>query len=255
MRRVGAEMLLMAAIGLVAALTGPFGTWAASWPVRLAEWQLFMLGGYACFRPVLAGGTALAAASRLPRPAATAIACLLAALPTTLIVAAALAGLDLGRLTVADLAALYPQVLLIGALATLAQAAAAHRTALPPADPAVPEPPPVMVASPEPDGPDAFLRRLPPHLGRDLVALEQEDHYLRAHTGSGSALILMRMRDAADELAGADGLRVHRSWWVARAAVAGVERRERAVWLRLANGLEVPVARASVPTLREAGWL
>lgn len=46
-----------------------------------------------------------------------------------------------------------------------------------------------------------------------------EDRYLRIHTDGGSDLILMRLRDAVGELAGADGLQVHRSFWVARAAV------------------------------------
>ncbi|MBU6269648.1 MAG: LytTR family transcriptional regulator DNA-binding domain-containing protein, partial [Sphingomonadales bacterium] len=57
------------------------------------------------------------------------------------------------------------------------------------------------------------------------------------------------------EMDGVEGARVHRGWWVARAAVSGVERRGRAVWLRLANGLEAPVARNAVADLREQGWL
>ena len=41
-----------------------------------------------------------------------------------------------------------------------------------------------------------FFRRVPPALGRDLLALEMEDHYLRIHTALGSDLILLRLRDA-----------------------------------------------------------
>jgi DNA-binding LytR/AlgR family response regulator len=100
-----------------------------------------------------------------------------------------------------------------------------------------------------------FVDRLPPHLGRELLALEMEDHYVRAHTPSGSALVLMRMRDAVAELDGMEGLQVHRSWWVARAAVEGEVQDGRNVRLKLKSGLEAPVARNSVPALRAAGWL
>src|SRR5262249_35834325 len=51
-------------------------------------------------------------------------------------------------------------------------------------------------APPTPD----FFRRIPPALGRDLLALEMEDHYLRIHTALGSDLILLRLRDALTEL-------------------------------------------------------
>ena len=85
--------------------------------------------------------------------------------------------------------------------------------------------------------------------------MENEDHYVRAHTATGSTLLLMRLRDAVLELEEVEGARVHRGWWVARAAVAEVVRRERAVSLRLVNGLEVPVARSALPELRAAGWL
>jgi DNA-binding LytR/AlgR family response regulator len=78
---------------------------------------------------------------------------------------------------------------------------------------------------------------------------------VRAHTARGSDLVLMRMRDAVEALSGVDGLRVHRSWWVARAAVAGVERQDRSLRLVLQNGLKVPIPRERIADLREAGWI
>lgn len=100
-----------------------------------------------------------------------------------------------------------------------------------------------------------FLERLPPRLGRELLCLQMEDHYVRAHTARGSDLILTPLKDAIAELGGADGLQVHRSWWVARNAVAEPVASGRNLILRLSNGLEVPVSRASVAKLRAAGWL
>ncbi len=99
-----------------------------------------------------------------------------------------------------------------------------------------------------------FRRRFPPGLGGRLLCLEMEDHYLRIHTDRGSDIILMRMSDAENELAGVEGLRVHRSWWVARNAVTGTRRDGARLLLRLENGLEVPVGKTYRAALREAGW-
>jgi hypothetical protein len=99
-----------------------------------------------------------------------------------------------------------------------------------------------------------FLDRLPPRLGRELICLRMEDHYVRAHTARGSDLILIPLKDAIAELGATDGLQVHRSWWVARNAVVEPVVTGRNLKLRLSNGLEVPVSRASVSKLRAAGW-
>lgn len=99
-----------------------------------------------------------------------------------------------------------------------------------------------------------FLRRIPGHLGTDLLCLTMEDHYLRIHTPLGSDLILMRMRDAVAELDGL-GLQVHRSHWVADSAVQGYERRDGRVILQLRTGLEIPVSKGGLPAVRDAGWL
>ncbi len=89
----------------------------------------------------------------------------------------------------------------------------------------------------------------------DLLCLQMEDHYVRVHTPDGSRLLLMPLGQAMAEASGIEGLRVHRSWWVARHAVAAVRSEGRNFRLVLTNGIEAPVARAEVATLRAAGWL
>jgi hypothetical protein len=99
-----------------------------------------------------------------------------------------------------------------------------------PASPAPASPPPVR-----------FLDRLPLKLrGATLYAVQAEDHYLRLHTDRGSDLILMRLSDAVEELEGLEGARTHRSWWVARSAVRGVDRGDGRATLTLEGGLSVP---------------
>ncbi|TBR25014.1 MAG: LytTR family transcriptional regulator, partial [Reyranella sp.] len=100
-----------------------------------------------------------------------------------------------------------------------------------------------------------FLRRVPPALGRDLLALEMEDHYLRIHTTLGSDLVLMRLRDALAELGAERGQQVHRSWWVAEGAVASVDRSTGRLILILRNGLRVPVSKTYRDSVKEAGWV
>jgi hypothetical protein len=97
--------------------------------------------------------------------------------------------------------------------------------------------------------------RLPPQLGREVLALQAEDHYVRVHTRAGSTLLLMRLADAIAELDGLAGLRTHRSWWVAHEGVAAARIEGRRAVLTLRNGVEAPVTRESVPELRRAGWL
>lgn len=111
-----------------------------------------------------------------------------------------------------------------------------------------------LPATPNPAPPD-FFRRIPPALGRDLLALEMEDHYLRIHTALGSDLILLRLRDALAELGSERGRQVHRSWWVAESAVASVERSAGRLVLKLRNGVNVPVSKTFRDQVKSAGWL
>lgn len=103
--------------------------------------------------------------------------------------------------------------------------------------------------------PARFLERLPPKLrGARLIAVQAEDHYLRLHTDKGSDLILMRLSDALAELEGLEGAQTHRSWWVARDAVASVARGDGRAALTLESGAVAPVSRRYARALREAGW-
>jgi hypothetical protein len=89
----------------------------------------------------------------------------------------------------------------------------------------------------------------------DVACLGMEDHYVRVYRSSGASLELMRLQDAIAQYGVAEGLRVHRSWWVARAAVSSVDRHGRNWRLRLKSGLVVPVARNCVAELRRLGWI
>ncbi|WP_293453346.1 LytTR family DNA-binding domain-containing protein [Phenylobacterium sp.] len=104
--------------------------------------------------------------------------------------------------------------------------------------------------------PPKFLERLPLKLrGAEVWAVEAEDHYLRLHTSKGQDLILMRLADAIAELEGIEGAQVHRSWWVARDAIADARRGDGRAVLTLKDGSEAPVSRTYAGLLRERGWI
>jgi hypothetical protein len=88
-----------------------------------------------------------------------------------------------------------------------------------------------------------------------VLCLQMEDHYVRVHTAGTSRLVLATLNQAMTALGNADGLQVHRSWWVARKAVVGAVTEGRNLRLKLVNGITAPVARSAVAVVRQAGWL
>ena len=256
LREVTIEIAVMLAIGIALAALGPFGSFAmGSFAVRLAYWVPMALMGYAIVRPTVGASQLFAERLAIDRIAAALVAVAIAAAPATFVVlwwnGATIAAVP----TFERWFQLYVQVALVGVLVTVLFLILERRTEAPlslaPTNAAAPPAP--APASVRPGA--RFLDRLPPAWADRLIALEMEDHYVRAHGPDASALILLRMRDAEAELDGVDGLRVHRSWWVAHAALDRPLRDGRGYKLRLTNGLEPPVARDRVAALKAAGWL
>lgn len=105
------------------------------------------------------------------------------------------------------------------------------------------------------ENPPPLLERLPLDKRGRILALSVEDHYTRVRTNKGEELVLMRLGDAIREAAPEPGLQVHRSHWVAIAAVtAAVREGDRAV-LSLSHGGDIPASRSHIPALKEAGLL
>jgi hypothetical protein len=109
--------------------------------------------------------------------------------------------------------------------------------------------------APQQDPFAALMERLPLEKRGRLIRIEAQDHYLSIVTSAGESLILMRLSDAEALLAGADGLRVHRSHWVMRTEVQQHNRREGRDFLVMSDGAEVPVSRGSRPKVVDAGLI
>ncbi len=250
-REWGLDLVVATTSGLFLGLVGPFGSYLnGSRLVTVAYWVVAVWAGMILFGVTLRPAIRFASRRRLPRVVMLLAVTPLVAMPLALLCHVAAATLWPVQIDRIGLLAWYGQTLVISVpLAMsygLARGVGGTRTAgSPPA-----------AASPDPAS-GRLLAWLPAALGREILALQMEDHYVRVHTAKGSGLVLIPLRQAVHELAatGPAGLKVHRSWWVARHAVAGFGRDGRNVRLRLSNGLEVPVARTSVAAVRAAGWL
>ncbi|KLI64441.1 LytTR family DNA-binding domain-containing protein [Aurantiacibacter marinus] len=257
LRRTLIDLAIMTVIGVGLALIGPFGSFGDPLALRLVVWLGFAYIGYAVYSPIDGLAKRLAPGLALPAWGLQVAGVMAASVPMTLAVWVLPRLPD--RVRIPDLSTAVSQylyVLIVGGLITLLFAVMKRDDELPPAtvtsDTVGAKPailPEQQAITPR------FLDRLPPELGGELIALEMEDHYVRAHTALGNELVLLRMRDAVAELDGMDGEQVHRSWWVARGAVADVKREGRNVRLVLDNGVEAPVSRANVTPLKEAGWI
>ncbi len=247
-RAIAVELLVVAGVGLALAALGPFGSYAVPFGPRAVYWMGLMMAGYAIMRPLVQVSRWLDEQTGIGRVPAQLLALTVAAVPLALLVQFTSARLGAaGRTSFGEL---YLQVWGIGLAMTL------FMDRLFPGDrQAARSPPPDVPGATAPTSTrPRFLDRLPPTVGAPLLCLNMEDHYVRAHGPAGSALILMRMRDAVAELDGLPGLQVHRSWWVAGDAVERVETEDGRMRLRLVNGMTVPVARSQLGAVKARRW-
>jgi hypothetical protein len=253
-----AQLATALALGVFFAVIGPFGTYSDLSPgARYAYWVGLVLVGYLAI--VLVAHALAPLWPRLGQVRSLAVVSFASSLPTAFVVAWAESVLRLSKPVPLSV---MPRVLI--SVAAIQCVTLLFLTRFQPSwgpllfqrrQPLAPPPPqaepaPASVAAPA----SPFFARIPAPLGRELLALGAEDHYLRVVTARGSDLVLMRMADALRELGDGAGMQVHRSWWVALDAVAEVRRDGTRTKLVLANGLEVPVSRTFVAAVRAQHW-
>ncbi len=243
-RQVAGHAAALAGVMALFAFIGPFGTYDTMGPLgRIGYWALSMSGNWGLW----AGSMLLTVHLTQDWPArrrglALAVAAISAAIPGTAVVFAAETLFRPGYVGLDRLPEIYLGVAVIGLV--ISAAVLAIRSL------------PAREGQDRPAGArPRFLDRLPHGIGRDLVYLRMADHYVEAFTTAGSDLVLMRFADAVAELEGADGMRVHRSYWVARAHVTGSTRENGRPTLCLTGGHKVPVSRTYLPEVRAAGLI
>lgn len=105
---------------------------------------------------------------------------------------------------------------------------------------------PIDATEPQPTLPPLLLR-LPEEERGKIHSVCASDHYVHVNTDRGQSIVFMRFTDAIALLGDLDGVRVHRSYWVARDAAVAQRRSNGRLFLLLCNGAEVPVSRKYRP--------
>ena len=274
-RRLLLELWAILMLAGIVGFLGPFGTYlAGDFLSRLANWWALLMGAYILVRPTMIAWRWIARATGLPRGSLVFWGVVVSSFPMTFLWRAA--GRDEMKL-LHGVSGLLPFALLcsfaVMTVAWWARRADAHLmlhydggTSGRPADRTVArqgssnrtigdscasEPPSHASRSAR----ARLYARLSPQFDGEILALESEDHYVRVHGRASSELLLMRLRDAIAEMDGSPGEQTHRSWWVARPAVADIVGNGRNREIVLVNGTRSPVARDSVERLQRSGFL
>jgi hypothetical protein len=262
-------------VALVLALAGPFGTYhEMSLPVRLGYWGLIVLTsipfGHAARLVVAVArpGTGVPEAVLLPSAlmvlgytpvlygivrhiggatgTATEVLVWLAGLVAIVSICVNAVRWSLGFSAGASFAqaagpVAVPGTVVAPELAPPRDSALAPDTAAPP-PPAAPLPP--RIASRLGDLPCI-----------EVLRLSARDHYVDVVTRCATKPLLLRLSDAMTEVEGIPGAQVHRSHWVARAAVVQARRDGGRIVLVLVDGTVVPVSRGYRDRAEAAGLL
>ena len=233
-----AEIGLLALLGTALALPGAFGTGDLPLVLRLAYWMLGLVLAWAAMHGILFLTRASARLLGLPGVAAYLLAIPLLSAGIAFVVAG-LRG-DTGAITLSLFAQTSALGLAIFAMFWLLYARLSMRHATPEKEHAPPSPP-------EPEGllGTALHRRLPADFG-PILALVVEDHYVTVIGNDQREMLLINLTEASEEIGSDKGLRIHRSWWVAKPAVRELRRSGRKLFALLHNGEEAPVSRANV---------
>jgi len=109
-------------------------------------------------------------------------------------------------------------------------------------------------SSPQVARQDRLLSRLPVPEGARLSRISSDNHHIRIVTITGDEhRLLMRLRDAVDEIDVEAGFCVHRSHWVAKSAIAGVAKEGKRELVELVCGSKIPIGPKYRNNLVEAG--
>lgn len=95
----------------------------------------------------------------------------------------------------------------------------------------------------------SIFNYLPADKRGELIALSAQDHYVKIFTSNGEHLARLSMKSAISLAAEVEGMRVHRSHWVAKKHIVPLEKHSERYFLPLRNGVQIPVAKAQVSAI------
>jgi len=93
-------------------------------------------------------------------------------------------------------------------------------------------------------------RHLPINKSGELITMSAQDHYVSLVTDAGTHLVRMSMKDAVADTTAQQGLQVHRSHWVAYAAMRNVEKNGERWFVNLSNNMQIPVSKSKLADVK-----
>jgi DNA-binding LytR/AlgR family response regulator len=245
--------LTFAAVVLLFAFTGPFGTMERlPFLPRLAYWLVLHAAAWTAALVFAVLGNILLAPLVKSMFWRMMIGAVLAAIPigaiTQLIEYLWFGGVPTIGGLIADVALAVPLCIIFCVISYLAMSSSAELPGKP--TPQEQPLPPAPVAKASEIAPAPLLARLKPENRGTLQHISVEDHYTLVKTSRGRELILLRFSDAMKEIGATPGLQVHRSHWVARDFVDVVNRDNGKLTIKLKDGTPIPVSRTYAAKVR-----
>lgn len=89
----------------------------------------------------------------------------------------------------------------------------------------------------------------------NIWSLTADDHYVHVRTEKGMHMMLMSLSDAILKTTHIEGLRVHRSHWVAKQGIKEIKRKNGRVQCTLHDDTIIPISRSGYSKIKQKEWL
>ncbi|SFS16576.1 LytTR family DNA-binding domain-containing protein [Yoonia litorea] len=228
---IGWEKKLLVFFGALIVLTllGPFGTYAdLDFWSRFVFWVMIVGGVGFCMHVTMTVGLKTPLLGRMSKTFRLLISAALGALPGAAIVVFVNAVFRPPLVSADGMPVIWLQVTVIGFIIGVVEYM--DWRVLPPAEDATP-----VVRTKLHD-------RFRSTTTADIISMSMQDHYVEVTTSAGKELVLSRFADAIDEVKGVNGLRLHRSHWIAEKHLVDTKRRGNRAFAKLSDGRELPVS-------------
>lgn len=100
-----------------------------------------------------------------------------------------------------------------------------------------------------------ILKSIPLPKRGELWALQANDHYVNIITSKGNHMVYSSLSDAIAQTTPVNGVRIHRSFWVAENSLKDIVRKNNRYVCILKNDMEVPVSRQGMAHIKNLGWI
>ncbi len=100
-----------------------------------------------------------------------------------------------------------------------------------------------------------ILKTIPLPKRGDLWGLQASDHYVNIITSKGNHMVYSSLANAIDDSVPVNGVRIHRSYWIAQEGLKDITRKNNRYVCILKNGMEINASRKGVEEMKKLEWI